>query len=94
MSLALFKNRKFVFAGLVPLVMGSSIAVIYSYHLNRSFYSELQSLENKRDEMNLEWGRLQLEQSTFGTHSRIEELAQQKLGMSVPSANEVKMIAR
>jgi cell division protein FtsL len=52
----------------------------------------LQGLEQQRDAMNEEWGQLQLEQATWGTHSRIEDVARRKLGMTVPPAEAIMVI--
>ena len=42
-----------------------------------------------RDEMDVEWGQLQLEQSTWATHSRIDPIAREQLGMAVPAPNTI-----
>ncbi len=77
---------------LLILVLASAIAVVYSRHLNRAAFDELQRLQQQRDEINIERGRLQLEQSTFATHSKIEQLARDRLGMVLPAPDSVKMV--
>ena len=77
---------------LLALVLVSAIAVVYSRHLNRAAFDELQRLQQQRDEINIERGRLQLEQSTFATHSKIEQLARDRLGMVLPAPDSVKMV--
>jgi cell division protein FtsL len=77
---------------LAVLVVVSAISVVYAKHLNRGSFIELQKLQTARDNMNVEWGQLQLEQSTFATHSRIEEIARDKLGMIMPSADEIEIV--
>ncbi|MDR9435719.1 MAG: cell division protein FtsL [Thiohalophilus sp.] len=69
---------------LIPLifaVLASAIGVVYSTHYSRKLFVELTELKQTRDELNVEWGQLQLEQSTWATHGRIEELAREKLNM-------------
>lgn len=66
---------------LLAAVMTSAVGVIYAKHRNRMLYVELSRLQQQRDELNTDWGRLQLEQSTWATHSRIENVARKKLGM-------------
>lgn len=66
---------------LIIAVMSSAIGVIYAKHRNRILYFELTRLQHKQDELNVNWGRLQLEQSTWATHSRIENIARKKLDM-------------
>ena len=63
------------------LVVMSAIAVVYAKYQNRITFIAFEQQQKQRDKLNVEWGKLQLEQSTWATHSRIEELAQKKLGM-------------
>ena len=67
----------------------SAISVVYVKHYNRKLFVEIQKLEKQRDDMNVEWGKLQIEQNTWGTHSRIERIAQEKLQMMTPGSDEV-----
>ena len=78
-----------VVAVLILAIMSSSISVVYSKHQSRKLFVELQKLEKQIDELNIEWGRLQLEQSTWSSHGRIEKIARNKLHMTLPKANEV-----
>ena len=77
---------------LLAAVMFSAIAVVYVNHLERTLFIELQILQQQRDSLNLNWGRLQLEQSTWATHARIEGIARKQLGMSQPNFDEVVVI--
>ncbi len=77
---------------LVVAVMGSAIGVVYSKHQTRKLFVELQELHKQVDELNIEWGRLQLEQSAWSSHGRIEKIARSKLKMKLPGANEVLYI--
>ena len=54
--------RRFAVVLLGLAVLASAMAVIYATHENRKYFVELQALENQRDEMEIDWGRLQLEQ--------------------------------
>lgn len=77
---------------LLLLVMVSALGVVYAKHQTRKLFVELQGLHKARDDMDIEWGRLQLEQSTWATHGRIEEMANAKLGMKLPEPNEVVIL--
>ena len=77
---------------LVVAVLASAMAVVYAKHINRKLFIELQALMDQRDNMNIEWGRLQLEQSTFSTHSNIERIAREKLKMHLPDQEEIVFI--
>ena len=46
----------------------------------------------ERDNMEIEWGRLQLEQSTWAAPSRIEGMARKKLGMKIPDSSGVVIV--
>ena len=47
----------------------SAIALVYTKHESRKLFVELETLTHERDELNIEWGQLQIEQSTWATHS-------------------------
>ena len=76
--------------GLVVFV--SALGVVYSKHQSRKLFVQLQALHEVRDEWNVAWGQLQLEQSTWGTHGRIEKIARTKLDMRIPSPGEVVLV--
>lgn len=77
---------------LLVLTMGSAFGVIYSKHQSRKLFVEAQQLRKQIDALNVEWGRLQLEQSAWSSHGRIERFARKKLNMTIPLANEIVYI--
>lgn len=81
-----------VLALLLAMVVASALAVVYSRHESRRLFVELQQLNKQVDELNIEWGRLQLEQSAWSAHGRIERIAVSKLNMKLPDADEVVYI--
>jgi len=72
----------------------SAIAMIYTKHESRKLFVELESLTTQRDELNIEWGQLQIEQSTWATHARIERVAAEELSLVRPKATEIYVIER
>jgi cell division protein FtsL len=74
---------------LLIITFVSAISVVYVKHYNRKLFVEVQQLEKQRDEMEVEWGKLQLEQSTWATHARIERIAREKLQMVTPKTDDV-----
>jgi cell division protein FtsL len=78
---------------LVSAVMVSAIMVVVSQHEARRSFVELQELESVRDNLNEEWGRLQLEQSTWATDDRIEQLARVNLDMREPDSASLVLLA-
>ena len=81
----------FVFAVVCVL---SSMALVYTKHESRKLFVELEGLTQKRDELNIEWGQLQIEQSTLATHARIERVATDDLSLVRPTATEIYVIER
>jgi cell division protein FtsL len=77
---------------LVLLVVGSGIALVQSRHEHRMLFAELTQLEAQRDELNIEFGRLQLEQATWGETFRIERVARERLGMRSPDPAEIRVV--
>ena len=74
---------------LVVMVMASAISVVYSKHLNRKVFVELQSINKSIDELNVEWGRLQLEEGAWSDHGRLENIARTELKMLLPGVDSV-----
>ena len=73
-------------------VFGSALAVVYSKHQSRKLFVQLHALNEVRDELNVAWGQLQLEQSTWATHGRIEKIARNRLKMRIPTPGEVVIV--
>ena len=72
----------------------SAIALIYTKHESRKLFVELEQLTTERDELNIEWGQLQIEQSTWATHARIERVAAEELSLVRPDSTEIYIIER
>jgi cell division protein FtsL len=72
----------------------SAVALVYTKHESRRLFVELESLTAERDELNIEWGQLQIEQSTWATHARIERVAADDLSLQRPKATEIYVIER
>lgn len=83
-----------ILAGLVLVLMASAVAAIYAKHQTRKQFVELQGLVAERDRLEMDWGRLQLERSTLGSHARVEQLARERLDMRTPEPAEIQMVAQ
>ena len=70
-----------------------SLGVVTSQHKARKLYFELEQQQDLSKKFETEFGQLQLEQSTWAMHSRIEELAIKKLNMQVPDAKRIQVIS-
>lgn len=63
--------------------VATGVGVVYSKHSMRKSFIELQAVQNNFDELQIEWGRYQLEQSAWATHGRVEKIAREKLDMGL-----------
>jgi cell division protein FtsL len=81
----------FVFAVVCVL---SAMALVYTKHDSRKLFVELEELTHERDELNIEWGQLQIEQSTWATHARIERVATDDLALVRPASTDIYVIER
>lgn len=88
----LMAMQRIVAAFLGIALVVTSLGLVYAKHQNRKLFIELQSLQTAKDEMDIEWGRLQLEQGTWATHGRIERIASERLGMILPPAENVVIV--
>jgi cell division protein FtsL len=82
-----------IFLALLILAnVGSAIAVVYARHEHRQLFVAFNRQERQRDELNIDFGRLQLEQATWAEANRIDQVARNQLGMAFPSADETVVV--
>ena len=74
---------------LLTLVLGSALTVIYVKHQSRVLFAELRGVQKQQDRQVIEWGRLQLQNSTLATHSNVESRARKDLEMRLPEKVEL-----
>jgi cell division protein FtsL len=79
-------------AALWLAVLGSSVQVIYARHKAREVFVRLEQLNAERDSLDMEWGRLQLEQSYWSSHAFVERVANAKLQMTLPQMRDVRIV--
>ena len=84
--------RDLVVPVLLLMAVVTAMGSAYAKHESRKLFVELQALQKDQDNMDVEWDRLQLEQSAWATHSRIEKIARAKLHMHTPSPDEIEII--
>lgn len=70
----------------------TAIGVVNARHEHRQLFVQLTRLEHVRDELNIDFGRLQLEQATWAETNRIDQIARNKLGMKFPEAADIVVI--
>ncbi|QEP43054.1 cell division protein FtsL [Ectothiorhodospiraceae bacterium BW-2] len=79
---------------LVALLFVTSLAVVQVKNETRQAFVRLEQLQQQRDDMHIEWGKMQLEQSTYSGHSRIDHIARNELKMVVPQEYAVIKVTR
>jgi cell division protein FtsL len=85
-------NKQGLLVLMIFVVLASAVAVIEAKHESRKRFVALQVLEKARDQMNVEWGQLQLEQGTWATNSRVERIAREQLHMVIPKMEDVVIV--
>ena len=74
--------------------VGTGLVLDHAKYLSRKHFVSLQELQTEREHIAIEWGRLQLEESTLATHSKVENTARGRLGMRLPHIDEIVVIRR
>lgn len=74
---------------LLLLAVTSAIGTVASNHRARKIFTEIEHEQSRMRDLEVEWGQLQLEQSTLASHARVEKIARDKLHMKSPGANQV-----
>jgi len=70
----------------------TALGVVYTQHRSRAEFVALQHLERVQAELDTQWGRLELEQSTWSTHGRIERIARERLDMRQPDFDRAEIV--
>ena len=77
---------------LAACVVASGIWIVGVEHRSRQLFIEAESLNRELDRLQVEWGRLQIEQGMYATHSRIEPLVRQRLQLTEPSGDQLVVV--
>ena len=79
---------------LLAVLVACALGLVSSQHKARKLFSELEREHNRARELDIEYGRLQLEASTWGLHSRVEKIATGTLGLRAVDARRVRIVTR
>ncbi len=86
-----------IYALLVPVLwmtaLGSAAGAVWCKHRTRELFMQLQQLSAQRDNLDIEWGQLQLEQSAWSQQAFVENVASNRLHMVTPPAQQIKLVA-
>ena len=84
---------RFIMAALLIIaVLVSAITVVYMRDLNRRLFIDLASAQAHENYLQTEWTQLLLEQSTWSTQLRVQQVAQQQLAMEMPHPRAIIMV--
>jgi cell division protein FtsL len=79
-------------AVLTGILVACALALVTSQHKARNLFVELQKQQDQARQLEVEYGQLQLEQSTWAMHSRVEKIAANNLQMRIPPATRVHLV--
>jgi cell division protein FtsL len=69
---------------LLMIVVACGLATVNANHRARKLFTSLEKEQQRMRALDVEWGQLQLEQSTWAAHARIEKIAKERLQMKAP----------
>lgn len=78
--------------GLVLVMVLTALGVVYSSHISRELFAEQAFLQERNDQLQLEWAQLLLEQSAFTSPSQIESVAVNELEMILPDVRQIELV--
>ncbi len=74
---------------LVLIVLACALSAVAANHRARKLFTELETAQKRMRDLDIEWGQLQLEQSTLAAHARVEKVARERLGMKPPAPGQI-----
>lgn len=74
---------------LLLVVVFCALAVVTAQHRGRKLFQALEAEQEKVRQLDIEFGQLQIEMSTWATHPRVEKIARERLRMVVPPLRQV-----
>lgn len=77
---------------LLMCALALAIVVVEMRHEARTHFARLQALQAERDALNVEWGRLLLEEGAWSQHRRIEATARARLNMDLPDPRAIRVV--
>jgi cell division protein FtsL len=77
---------------LLLALIACALGLVTSQHQARKLFAELEREQEHAKQLDVEWGQLQLEQSTWAMHARVEKIARERLRMSLPDAKRTQVV--
>lgn len=85
-------TARLLLTALVVANVATALAVVHARHQHRQLFVQATRLEAARDALNIEFGRLQLEQATWAQSNRVDQVARDRLGMKFPEGAEIVVV--
>ena len=85
-------TRYFLLGVLVVANVATALTLVRDRHEHRLQFIALTRLEKARDDLNIEFGRLQLEQATWAESNRVDQVARTRLGMMFPRTEDIVVV--
>ena len=76
----------------IALIVASALGIVSAQHHARKLFTELEREQVRTQALEVEWGQLQLEQSTWAAHARIERLVRERFKMHAPVAGQIVVL--
>lgn len=77
---------------LMIVAVACALGTVASNHRARKLFIEIEREQARMHDLDVEWGQLQLEQSTWAGHARVESIARDKLHMKPSGSGQVVSI--
>jgi cell division protein FtsL len=77
---------------LLALLVVSALSLVNSRYQARKIFIDFEREQNRARQYDVEWGQLQLEQSTWAASARIEKIAREQLRMQVPGPSRIQIV--
>ena len=86
-------KKAITYSILLMMVFISAVFVVFQVFEYRQDYRKLSSYLRERDDLNAEWGRLLIEQQTFGATAQIGTRAVTQIRMYSPPVSQTVVIS-
>jgi cell division protein FtsL len=77
---------------LLLVLVVCALGLVTSQHKARKLFAELEREQERARALEVEYGQLQLEASTWGLHARVERIATGALGLRAPDPRRVRVV--
>jgi len=79
---------------LLAVLIACALSLVTSRHQSRKLFVDLEREQAQRRAYEVEYGQLQLEQSTWAAPGRVEKIAREQLGMQLPGPGRIEIVER